>query len=84
MITPAVHHTDTRRPCAGCGTRVYTYADELDEQGRAVRHFCTICANRASGVVLCRFCHRPIVADGAGWRHRDTYAFRIRHEAIAP
>ena len=36
MIGPTVHHIDSRQSCAGCGTRVFTYADEIDDTAARV------------------------------------------------
>lgn len=41
MIGPTVHHVDRRQSCAGCGTRVFTYADVLDDtSGAVLLHLC--------------------------------------------
>lgn len=40
MIGPTVHHVDSRQTCSECRTRVFTYADELDDDGNIVRHLC--------------------------------------------
>jgi hypothetical protein len=45
MITAVIHHVDKRYPCDGCATRVFTYANELDDEGQPTgRHFCRLCA----------------------------------------
>lgn len=75
-LGPAVHHVGARRPCAVCGTRVFTYATAADGA-----HYCTMCADRLRGATLCRFCQRPIIEAGGGWAHRDRTVFAIRHPA---
>jgi hypothetical protein len=78
-LTPTVHHTDTRITCAGCATRVYAYADQLDAEGRAVRHYCTTCAHRLRGTTLCRGCQRPITPEGTGWVHTEPTRWGGKH-----
>src|SRR6516162_6662993 len=34
QLTPAVHHIDRRAVCDSCTTRVFTFAEELDAEGR--------------------------------------------------
>jgi hypothetical protein len=48
MIGPTIHHIDSRQTCADCGTRVFAYADEIDDAtGDVLRHFCRMCARLA-------------------------------------
>lgn len=87
-LTDTVHHTDTRRTCAGCGARVYAYAEEL-EDGTVVRHYCTTCAHRQRGTLLCRACQRPIQRGGnpdhigaTGWEHTEPTRWGGKHPAL--
>jgi hypothetical protein len=80
MIGPTVHHIDSRQSCAGCGTRVFTYADEIDDaSGDVLRHFCRMCARLAGGEPVCRLCGEQIVDTPAGWRHVNQ---QRRHPVI--
>lgn len=47
MIGPLLHHVDSRQTCSECRTRVYAYADELDDSGNVLRHLCARCARVA-------------------------------------
>jgi len=69
MIGPTVHHIDGRQTCARCGTRVFTYADELDANYVVLRHLCARCARLARGEPVCRICGEQIIDTPAGWRH---------------
>lgn len=69
MIGPTVHHIDSRQTCAGCRTRVFTYADEIDASGTVLRHFCARCARLARGEPVCRICGEEIIDTTPGWRH---------------
>ena len=68
MIGPTVHHVDSRRGC-GCGARVFTYADELDDSGAVLRHLCSRCARIARGQPVCRVCGELVIDTPAGWVH---------------
>jgi hypothetical protein len=68
VIGPTVHHVDSRRAC-GCGARVFTYADELDDDGNVLRHLCSRCARVARREPVCRICGERIDETEAGWRH---------------
>jgi len=47
QLTPATHHIDRRAVCDSCTTRVFTFAEELDAEGRVTgRHYCAPCAAR--------------------------------------
>ena len=78
MIGPTVHHVGSRQTCSGCRTRVFTYADELDNDGIVVRHLCSRCARIARGEPVCRVCGELIIGTDAGWRHTNQ---QRRHPA---
>jgi hypothetical protein len=79
MIGPTLHHIDGRQSCCSCGTRVFTYADEIDNSGAVLRHLCARCARIARGEPVCRICGELIVDTDAGWRHVND---RRRHAAV--
>jgi hypothetical protein len=78
MIGPTVHHIDGRQTCSGCRTRIFTYADEIDDDGNVVRHLCARCARIARGEPVCRVCGELIIDTDAGWRHTNQ---QRRHPA---
>jgi hypothetical protein len=79
MIGPTVHHIDCRQTCASCRTRVFTYADELDDtSGDVLRHLCSRCARIARGEPVCRVCGEQIIETPAGWAHANL---QRRHPA---
>jgi hypothetical protein len=83
MIGPTVHHIDGRQSCAGCGTRVFAYADELDDRGIVVRHLCSRCARIARGEPVCRICGELIIDTDAGWRHTNKQRLHLAVPLIA-
>jgi hypothetical protein len=47
VIGPTVRHVDRRQTRSDCRTRVFAYADVLDDDGNVVRHLCRMCARIA-------------------------------------
>lgn len=76
-----VHHVDRRIACAGCGSRVFTFATARDDKGVPVADYCPHCAHRLRGVTLCAACQRPVVETPGGWQHTDG---NKRRHPVAP
>ena len=72
-----VHHVNSRQVCAGCQTRVFTYATDT----ASMLHYCTACADRKRGVPICGGCQRPVVQTATGWTHIDQATRHYGHPA---
>jgi hypothetical protein len=57
---------------------VFTYADELDDDGNILRHRCSRCARIARGEPVCRICGEHIIDAASGWRRVNA---QRRHPA---
>jgi hypothetical protein len=68
-VPPTEHHVGGRRVC-GCGARVFTYAEAIDDTtGEVLRHLCSRCARVARGEPVCRICGELVDETAAGWQH---------------
>jgi hypothetical protein len=79
MIGPTLHHVGSRQTCSGCRTRVFAYADDIDDtNGVVLQHLCSRCARIARGERVCPVCGEQIIETDAGWRHTNQ---QRRHPA---
>ena len=69
MIGLTVHHVDGRKTCSGCRTRVFTFADELDDGNMPAAFVFSVRPGVARGEPVCRICGERIDETVAGWRH---------------